>query len=196
MEEIFASPVFRVANIAAIALFFFLGILRCTKASRLLRKTETDVDFDRHLNGRPSVSGDDLSLIAAKHVYRAYEEYQENAYYPESFLEQAAERFVEHYFESKHLDKISTYSNLLPPLGFLGTVAGMIGVFFSGGDLSRASNQEGLATALYSTLVALSCYSILEVVRIRLESSAPAVVERGLDVGRRAAEQAFRSDTK
>ena len=89
-------------------------------------------------------------------------------YYPDPFILDAIQQVSENFFEKNFIAPISMYANLLPPLGFVGTIAGMIVVFNTAAEPGSARNLAGLSTALLTTFFALIGFVILEFMGIFL----------------------------
>ena len=105
-----------------------------------------------------------LSVIAAGFFAKAKEHYlaeeknphSTRAIPPDDFIRDAAFQFSERYFESKFLEPMSMLASLMPPLGFIGTILGMVIHFLSNtGDLKSGITIMGIATALYTTFIGL-----------------------------------------
>jgi len=72
-------------------------------------------------------------------------------------------------------------ANLMPPQGFIGTIIGMVIHFLSNtGTLNSEVTIAGIATALYTTLFALSCFTFLEFVKKIFYSLAQKRIDEGL----------------
>ena len=100
---------------------------------------------------------------------------------PDAFIRDAAFQFSDRYFEEKFLEPISMTANLLPPQGFIGTIIGMVIHFLSNsGTLSSEVTIAGIATALYTTLIALSCFTCLEFLKKIFYSLAQRRIDEGL----------------
>jgi biopolymer transport protein ExbB/TolQ len=131
-----------------------------------------------------------LSIIAAgffKKSKKYYDEEQEKedsakkVVPPDAFIRDAAFQFGDRYFEEKFLEPISMTANLLPPQGFIGTIIGMVIHFLSNsGTLSSEVTIAGIATALYTTLIALSCFTCLEFFKKIFYSLAQRRIDEGL----------------
>jgi len=131
-----------------------------------------------------------LSIIAAgffKKSKKYYDEEQEKedsankVIPPDAFVRDAAFQFSDRYFEEKFLEPISMTANLLPPQGFIGTIIGMVIHFLSNsGTLSSEVTIAGIATALYTTLIALSCFTFLEFLKKIFYSLAQRRIDEGL----------------
>ncbi|MBW1901294.1 MAG: MotA/TolQ/ExbB proton channel family protein, partial [Deltaproteobacteria bacterium] len=100
---------------------------------------------------------------------------------PDAFIRDAAFQFSERYFEEKFLEPVSMTANLMPPQGFIGTIIGMVIHFLSNtGTLNSELTIAGIATALYTTLFALSCFTFLEFVKKIFYSLAQKRIDEGL----------------
>jgi hypothetical protein len=99
---------------------------------------------------------------------------------PDSFVRDAAKQLVVEEYESSFAEPISMYSNLLPPIGFIGTVCGLALLLYSM-RMSHAMLQlGGLAMALSSTIFALVGYAILESIKIHLYGRLARSIDAGL----------------
>jgi len=131
-----------------------------------------------------------LSVIAAgffKKTKKHYDEEKERGDVtdkiipPDAFIRDAAFQFSERYFEEKFLEPVSMTANLMPPQGFIGTIIGMVIHFLSNtGTLNSEVTIAGIATALYTTLFALSCFTFLEFVKKIFYSLAQKRIDEGL----------------
>jgi|GEM_PF-1004085 len=100
---------------------------------------------------------------------------------PDAFIRDAAFQFSERYFEENFVDPLSMAANLMPPLGFIGTILGMVIHFLSNtGTLNTDVTIAGIATALYTTLIALICYTCLEFLKKCVYSLAYKRIDEGL----------------
>ncbi|PLX93218.1 MAG: hypothetical protein C0621_08125 [Desulfuromonas sp.] len=102
---------------------------------------------------------------------------------PDDFIRDAAFQYSERYFEEKFLDPIGMMANLMPPLGFIGTIIGMVVHFLSNsGTLNSNITVAGIATALYTTFLGLICYTFLEFLRKIFTALAHKRIDEGLAV--------------
>ncbi len=102
---------------------------------------------------------------------------------PDAFIRDASFQFSERYFEEKFLEPLGMAANLMPPLGFIGTILGMVIHFLANtGTLNSDVTIAGIATALYTTLIALSCYTFLEFVKKCIYSLAHKRIDEGLTI--------------
>lgn len=87
---------------------------------------------------------------------------------PREFLIDATRQYVIGEWEAHYARLISMYSNILPPIGFVGTTGGLLVLFLSR-RLEDASLELGaLALALVSSVLALVAYAVLESLKIKL----------------------------
>jgi biopolymer transport protein ExbB len=100
---------------------------------------------------------------------------------PDAFIRDAAYQYSERYFEEKFLEPISMMANLMPPMGFIGTIIGMVVHFLSNsGTLNSELTVAGIATALYTTFIALVCFTFLEFLKKIFYSLAYKRIDEGL----------------
>lgn len=104
---------------------------------------------------------------------------------PDAFVRDAARQLVVEEYETSFAEPISMYSNLLPPIGFIGTVCGLALLLYSMrlSDAAQALQLGGLAMALSSTIFALVGYAILEAVQIHLYGRLARSIDVGLRLG-------------
>lgn len=141
------------------------------------------------LNFRPSQKTP-LSVIAAGFFAKAKKHYLEEeknnlsnkTIPPDAFLRDAAFQFSERYFESKFLEPMSMLASLMPPLGFIGTIMGMVIHFLSNtGGLKSDITIVGIATALYTTFIGLIFYTFLEFLKRFFFTLAQKRIDEGLE---------------
>lgn len=100
---------------------------------------------------------------------------------PDDFIRDAAFQHSERYFEEKFLNPIGMMANLMPPLGFIGTIIGMVVHFLSNsGTLKSDLAIAGIATALYTTFIGLVCYTFLEFMKKILYGLLHKRIDEGL----------------
>jgi biopolymer transport protein ExbB/TolQ len=140
-------------------------------------------------NFRPSPKTP-LSVIAAGFFAKAKMHYLEEeknnltnkAIPPDAFVRDAAFQFSERYFESKFLEPVSMLASLMPPLGFIGTIMGMVVHFLSNtGGLKSDITIVGIATALYTTFIGLIFYTFLEFLKRFFFTLAQKRIDEGLE---------------
>lgn len=188
------SGLLQVLNYLAIAVFFFYALTKCWQAQRYLAHTDLrqlgeGVEDFAKLDNRSS-----LATVAASFFCKTKRHYQQerhndrrqNSTPPDGYIRDAAFQYSERYFQEQFLEPISLIANLMPPLGFLGTIIGISVHFLSNaGTLNSNLTVTGIATALYTTFVGLICFTILEFMlkifyplsRKRIEEGLEAVAD-------------------
>jgi biopolymer transport protein ExbB/TolQ len=190
------SGLLQVLNYLAIGVFFFYALIKCWQAYRFLAHIDLrqfgggTEDFDQ-LDNRSS-----LAIVAASFFCKTKKHYllekhndrRQNSTPPDGYIRDAAFQYTERYFLEQFLEPISLIANLMPPLGFLGTIIGISVHFLSNsGALNSNLTVTGIATALYTTFVGLICFTILEFMlkifyplcRKRIEEGLSAVADHG-----------------
>ncbi len=187
------SGVLQVTIYLLMAITFCFAVFKAYKALRALAFCEPKEIL--RMSGTHDFHGSaktPLSVIAAgffKKTKKHYIEEKENngdfikTIPPDAFIRDAAFQFSERYFEEKFLEPVSMTANLLPPQGFIGTIIGMVIHFLTNaGTLSSEVTIAGVATALYTTLIALSCYTFLEFLRRAFYTLSHRRIDEGLSI--------------
>lgn len=178
------------------SLFFFYALAKSWQALGSLAR------FDFSQLGENSRSleqpGDraPLAVVAASFFCKTKRHYllekrddpsSQKAVPPDGFIRDAAFQYSERFFEERFLEPITLTANLMPALGFLGTVLGISVHFLTNtGSLSSNLTVAGIATALYTTFIGLTCFTILEFLlkifyalgRKRIDEGLAAVADR------------------
>ena len=156
----------------------------------LVRCSFEKINFHADLSDFKTDARTPLSAIAAGVYANAKKHYQTENKNPQSnrtippdaFVRDAAFQFSERYFESKYLEPMSMLASLLPPLGFIGTIIGMVIHFLSStGDLKSGITIMGVATALYTTFIGLIFYTFLEFMKRYFYTLAQKRIDEGLN---------------
>lgn len=159
------------------AILFFNAIwliIQAYRHARLVSRKELTA-----MAPEPSCLDDLLMTVAVKTLYAAHDEHKGTPY-PVSFLIDATHQMMENNYHTRYINKITMITNLLPPMGFIGTIFGMIMIFLAKGDPNSDLNTTGLGVALFTTLIALTCFVILEVFKKNLINLATSRIQRAL----------------
>jgi biopolymer transport protein ExbB/TolQ len=124
-----------------------------------------------------------IMILTAKTLHDAVVSHKE-AHEPIFFgaLEDSTEQIMENFLENRYIRPITLYANVLPPIGFIGTVVGMILVFHAGSDSALMINTKGLGIALLSTLYALSGFVLIELVKLWIVNRASHCIDSGINL--------------
>lgn len=159
-------------------------ILGCVLAVRawLYMKSVDPAYLDR-IKDREMSPKDGFAESVAKILWSTVRtEEKEGQAPPVPFLHDATRQVAENMFHGRFINKISMCSNLLPPIGLWGTVAGMIVIFLYTGDPGNALNKGAVGTKLWSTFLALIYYVSLEGITLLLVMKSRRCIDRGLSV--------------
>jgi hypothetical protein len=96
---------------------------------------------------------------------------------PTAFLVDASRQYVTHEVRAGYFDPISMFSNILPPIGFIGTLIGLVVLVLSKHHGSETLELVGLAGAVSKSILALFGFIVLESLKILLYGR----MMRGLD---------------
>ena len=119
-----------------------------------------------------------LSVRTAVDLRKARRDYKENSIYPRTVVAESVRKNLLDRFRTEHLESISGFSNLLPPLGLMGTVAGMALHFLFHGQ--SGLEGKGISLALITTLVGLTAHLVIEVAKLRLPKMAESSVHMAI----------------
>jgi len=87
---------------------------------------------------------------------------------PTAFLVDASLQYVTNEYRANYVDPISMYANLLPPIGFIGTLIGIVVLVLSKHHGSETLEPVGLAGAVSKSILALFGFIVLESLKILL----------------------------
>lgn len=162
-------------------IIFILGIFLAVRA--LLYMKSADAAYLERIKDREMSPDDGFTESVAKILWSTVQtEQKEGQVAPRPFLHDATRQVAENLFHGKYINKISMCSNLLPPIGLWGTIAGMIVIFLYTGDPGNALNKGAVGTKLWSTFLALIYYVTLEGVTLLLVMKSRRCIDRGLSV--------------
>jgi len=153
------------AALLAVWLPFFRGMRVCLRGVGATRRVPRS-----QLESAGNGSGERTNSLALLMVGVLRKALREDQDHPREFVLDATKQYVLNEWESHYSALISMYSNILPPIGFIGTTGGLLILFLSM-HLSQSSLELGaLALALTSSIFALMAFAALEAFKIRLYS--------------------------
>ncbi len=145
---------------------FYRGLRLLFQARSATRTLSAD-ELRRAARGQ-SVGGVEPIAALLLRVLRKSLQEQSSSELPHEFVVDASRQYAVNEFDAYYARRISMYSNILPPIGFIGTTGGLLILFFSM-HMSNTSLELGaLALALVSTILALTGFAILEGLKIGL----------------------------
>ncbi|ABW67041.1 MotA/TolQ/ExbB proton channel family protein [Desulfosudis oleivorans] len=172
-----ASTLIQFAVYTTSALLFFNGLWISLKAFRWLRRVD-DQTIEESLSEAP-YADDPVVMLVAKTVSGDRRDPRRNTA-ERLFLADATRQMAENMFESRYMEPLTMFASLLPPLGFIGTVFGMILIFLVKVDPGSELNTIGLGAALFTTLAALILFVVLEIIKTWLLRLLRNRVDQGL----------------
>ncbi|MFP4446066.1 MAG: MotA/TolQ/ExbB proton channel family protein [Desulfosudaceae bacterium] len=172
-----ASSLIQYVVYTASALLFINGLWAGFKAWRWLRKPRPERLEQMY---QSQLSADDPLILIIMKAYGSAVRNTEHPLSHPSFIADATRQMAENMFESRYMESLTMSSNLLPPLGFIGTVFGMILIFLAKVNPGSELNTIGLGTALFTTLLALFLFVILEIIKMWLVRLTKHRIEMGL----------------
>ncbi|MFZ5563117.1 MAG: MotA/TolQ/ExbB proton channel family protein [Thermodesulfobacteriota bacterium] len=172
-----ASTLIQYAVYTTSGILFLNGLWISIKAFIWLRGVDSQTIADQL--DEPPRADDPLVTIVTKTVHRA-------VHNPDTggadglFVADATRQMVENMFDNRYMEPMTLSANLLPPLGFIGTVFGMILIFLVKVDPGSELNTIGLGAALFTTLAALILFVALEIIKMWLLRVLRNRVNQGL----------------
>jgi biopolymer transport protein ExbB/TolQ len=184
------SGVLQLLVYLAMACTFGFALIKAYQSFRVLGFYDFGkVKNRKSLHNLKEDAGTPLALIAASFFARTKSHYEneqkrgtvDKVIPPDAFIRDAAFQFSERYFEEKFLDPVGMMANLMPPMGFIGTIIGMVVHFLANsGTLNTEVTVAGIATALYTTFIALLCFTSLEFLKKIFYGLAHKRINEGL----------------
>ena len=160
---------------------FAKGLRVCLRSQRATRRVPTS-----QLRAGAEEGGDRdpaLALLLARVLRKAAREHPDQ---PREFLLDAARQYVNGEWEAHYGRLVSMYANLLPPIGFIGTTAGLFVLFVSRRLADAPLELGALALALTTSIFALVGFAFLEALKIRLYARLLACLDDVIQLAERA----------
>ncbi|WP_319780740.1 MotA/TolQ/ExbB proton channel family protein [Maridesulfovibrio sp.] len=178
-----ASPVPEILILSAIWIVFSFVIGLYIKFNFRVEKGYSKTKLQSAIS-----NADSLSLKVQKAYYSAYQdESSDNTAAQPFFLKDAVYQYGQSAYYDEILSKYENLVNLLPPMGFLGTVVGMLLLFIGGdGGVKNSLSSVGMGTALLTTVFALFSYIVFELLKIRLDYLADKCIKLAIQVASEA----------
>lgn len=171
IQSLLASELGLTSVVSALSLFvvwvpFYRGLRLLFEARSATRTLDAD-ELRRAARGEAIGSVEPIAALLLR-VLRKSQRQPGSGELPHEFVVDASRQYATNEFDEHYARRISMYSNILPPIGFIGTTVGLLILFFSM-HLSNSSLELGaLALALVSTILALMGFAVLEGLKIGL----------------------------
>ena len=162
------SVLLATGSLLAVWVPFWRGVRLCRRARAATRRVDP-AEIGRRRRRGDADRGESLGLHLLRVADQSLRELRSaGAHEPRSFVLDAARQHTENEYDTCYARPISMYANILPPIGFIGTPAGLLILFLSMRLSSGSLELGALALALTSTLFALIGFAALESLKIRL----------------------------
>ena len=170
--------------LAAVWFPLYRGLRLCLEARAATRRIEGP-ELKRRMQQKVGSRGDPLALLMVRTLVKSL---REGTGHPREFIIDATKQYVVNEYDAHYARPISMYANLLPPIGFIGTTAGLLVLFIAMHMASGGLELGALAIALTSSIFALIGFSTLEGLKIRLYGRMLACVDEVLELQQRSDE--------
>ena len=184
LDSLMATDLGLTGLVSALALLvvwvpFYRG-LRLLLEARSATRTLSANELKRVVQGQ-SVGGVEPIAALLLRVLRKSMQQKSSRELPHEFVVDASRQYAVNEYDAHYACRISMYSNILPPIGFIGTTGGLLILFFSM-HMSNASLELGaLALALVSTILALMGFAVLEGLKIGLYGRMLRCIDHALE---------------
>lgn len=164
-----------IAAIVAVLIPFLFGLRASLRAFAVTKRLD-DREIERALRGAVGEPGEPVAVQVLR-VLRSSLRENHDERMPTAFLVDASRQYVTHEVRANYFDPISMFSNILPPIGFIGTLIGLVVLVLSKESGSETLELIGLAGAVSKSILALFGFIVLESIKILLYGR----MMRGLD---------------
>ena len=164
-----------IGAIVAVLIPFLFGLRASLRAFSVTRRLD-DRDIERALKSERGEVGEPIAVQVLR-VLRSSLRENQGERMPTAFLVDASRQYVTHEVRANYFDPISMFSNILPPIGFIGTLIGLVVLVLSKSSGSETLELIGLAGAVSKSILALFGFIVLESIKILLYGR----MMRGLD---------------
>ena len=160
-----AALVVTVMALIAVWFPFWWGIRATLRAFAVTRRL-TDAEIQKGLEREAPGLHDPIALQVLRVLRSSQKDNAERM--PLAFLIDASRQYVTNEYEANYAKPITLYSNILPPIGFIGTLFGLVVLVLSKGSGDEMLEMIGLAGAVSKSICALFGFIVLEGLKIRL----------------------------
>jgi hypothetical protein len=156
-----------VTVIALIAVWFpFWWGLRAVMRGFAVTRRMTPAEIQKGLEREAPAQHEPIALQVLRVLRGSQRDNAERM--PLAFLIDASRQYVSNEYEANYGKPVSLYSNILPPIGFIGTLFGLVVLVLSKGNGDETLAMVGLAGAVSKSICALFGFIVLESLKIRL----------------------------
>jgi hypothetical protein len=157
----------------------FYRAMRVFFEARAATRVMTAEELKRGLRDGHRSRVEPVALLLVRVLVRSLRE--NDGGHPREFLVDATKQYVVNEYDANYARRISMYSNILPPIGFIGTTGGLLILFFSMHSSNESLELGALALALTSSIFALMGFATLEGLKIGLYGRLLRAVGEAID---------------
>jgi len=165
-------------SLLAVWVPFYRGMRVFFEARVATRRMSAD-ELKRSLRDGHRSRVEPVALLLVRVLVRTLRENEGG--HPREFLVDATRQYVVNEYDANYARRISMYSNIMPPLGFIGTMIGLLILFFSMHSSNESLELGALALALTSSIFALIGFATLEGLKIGLYGRLLRAVGEAVD---------------
>ena len=176
-----------ICAIVAVLIPFLLGLRASLRAFGVIRRIE-DREIERALKSERGEAGEPVAVQVLRVLRSSLRESQGGGdRMPTAFLVDASRQYVINEVRANYVDPISMFANILPPIGFIGTLIGLVVLVLSKESGSQTLELVGLAGAVSKSILALFGFIVLESLKILLYGRMMASLDDALGLYQRQA---------
>jgi hypothetical protein len=184
-----------ICAIVAVLIPFFLGLRASLRAFAVTRRID-DRDIERALKNDRGEAGEPVSVQVLRVLRSSLREQSGSERMPTAFLVDASRQYVTNEVRANYVDPISMFSNILPPIGFIGTLIGLVVLVLSKESGSETLELVGLAGAVSKSILALFGFIVLESLKILLYGRMMAGLDDALGLYQRQGAASRHADAR
>lgn len=180
-----------VTVLALIAVWFpfWWGLRACLRAFAVTRRV-TSAEIQRALERDVPATHEPIAIQVLRVLRSSQKDNAERM--PLAFLIDASRQYVTNEYEASYAKPITMFSNILPPIGFIGTLFGLVVLVLSKGSGDEMLEMIGLAGAVSKSICALFGFIVLESLKIRLYGRMLAGLDDATGIVSKSASHAAR----
>jgi len=179
-----AALVVTICALIAVFFPFWWGLRACMRAFAVTRKLSA-AEIKAALERETPAVHEPITVQVLRVLRASQKDNPEKM--PLAFLIDASRQYVSNEYEASYAKPITLYSNILPPIGFIGTLFGLVVlVLAKGGDGDAMLEMVGLAGAVSKSICALFGFIVLESLKIRLYGRMLAGLDEATGIVSRA----------
>jgi len=161
-----AALVVTILALIAVWFPFYWGLRACMRAFAVTRKV-SPAEIKAALEREAPAVHEPIAVQVLRVLRASQKDNPEKM--PMAFLIDASRQYVTNEYEASYAKPITMFSNILPPIGFIGTLFGLVVlVLAKGGSGDAMLEMVGLAGAVSKSICALFGFIVLESLKIRL----------------------------